>query len=194
MVMLHLDVSRLFEIPRSRYMDASITSETASLGLLVVVSCSLVDSAMTKKLVTEMLCIRCLKVQPCGPICTTPSCDGFPMAKHYCSICKLFDDERAVYHCPFCNLCRVGEGLGIDYFHCMTSTNRPSCDTTIKRSDKASTARFRENDAVRLIDQPLQLSDRPSIPSNLQTLESITSQKALRSLMDWGGTYCRGWI
>ena len=27
---------------------------------------------------------------------------------------------RAVYHCPFCNLCRVGEGLGIDYFHCMT--------------------------------------------------------------------------
>ena len=99
--------------------------------------------------------MRCLKVQPVGPICTTPSCDGFPMAKHYCSICKLFDDERydslmhiilncdiwvcqqsnlrsyfnlekllssfrAVYHCPFCNLCRVGEGLGIDYFHCMT--------------------------------------------------------------------------
>ncbi|KAF3516059.1 hypothetical protein DY000_02061187 [Brassica cretica] len=55
------------------------------------------------------------------------------------------------------------------------------------RSDKVSTARLRENDAVRLIDQPLQPSDRPSIPSNLQTLESITSQKALRSLMDWGG-------
>lgn len=27
---------------------------------------------------------------------------------------------RTVYHCPFCNLCRVGRGLGIDYFHCMT--------------------------------------------------------------------------
>ena len=26
---------------------------------------------------------------------------------------------RNVYHCPFCNLCRVGRGLGIDYFHCM---------------------------------------------------------------------------
>ncbi|KAF8103682.1 hypothetical protein N665_0186s0050 [Sinapis alba] len=78
------------------------------------------DHSMDRKLVTEMLCMRCLKVQPCGPICTTPSCEGFPMAKHYCSICKLFDDERAVYHCPFCNLCRVGEGLGIDYFHCMT--------------------------------------------------------------------------
>ncbi|CAI7767281.1 unnamed protein product, partial [Closterium sp. NIES-53] len=25
-----------------------------------------------------------------------------------------------IYHCPFCNLCRVGRGLGIDYFHCMT--------------------------------------------------------------------------
>ncbi|KAL0296708.1 UNVERIFIED_CONTAM: Zinc finger protein BRUTUS [Sesamum radiatum] len=27
---------------------------------------------------------------------------------------------REVYHCPFCNLCRVGKGLGIDFFHCMT--------------------------------------------------------------------------
>lgn len=27
---------------------------------------------------------------------------------------------RTVYHCPFCNLCRLGRGLGIDYFHCMT--------------------------------------------------------------------------
>jgi hypothetical protein len=28
--------------------------------------------------------------------------------------------SRNIYHCPFCNLCRVGKGLGIDYFHCMT--------------------------------------------------------------------------
>ncbi|OMO57245.1 Zinc finger, RING-type [Corchorus olitorius] len=34
-------------------------------------------------------------------------------------ICKIFDDEREIYHCPYCNLCRVGKGLGIDYFHCM---------------------------------------------------------------------------
>lgn len=32
----------------------------------------------------------------------------------------LFLLLRTVYHCPFCNLCRVGRGLGIDYFHCMT--------------------------------------------------------------------------
>ncbi|TVT96758.1 hypothetical protein EJB05_58031, partial [Eragrostis curvula] len=27
--------------------------------------------------------------------------------------------ERSVYHCPFCNLCRLGNGLGTDFFHCM---------------------------------------------------------------------------
>ena len=24
-----------------------------------------------------------------------------------------------MYHCPFCNLCRLGKGLGVDFFHCM---------------------------------------------------------------------------
>ncbi|KAJ4958768.1 hypothetical protein NE237_025879 [Protea cynaroides] len=28
--------------------------------------------------------------------------------------------DRTVYHCSFCNLYRVGKGLGIDFFHCMT--------------------------------------------------------------------------
>lgn len=32
----------------------------------------------------------------------------------------FFGYIRAVYHCPSCNLCRVGKGLGIDFFHCMT--------------------------------------------------------------------------
>lgn len=66
-----------------------------------------------------MLCMRCLKIQPVGQTCTTATCDGFHMAKYFCNICKLFDDERTIYHCPFCNLCRVGKGLGIDFFHCM---------------------------------------------------------------------------
>ncbi|CAN6901227.1 unnamed protein product, partial [Brassica oleracea] len=26
---------------------------------------------------------------------------------------------REIYHCPYCNLCRLGKGLGIEYFHCM---------------------------------------------------------------------------
>ncbi|XP_071686362.1 zinc finger protein BRUTUS-like [Rutidosis leptorrhynchoides] len=78
------------------------------------------DHTMDRKATTEMMCMKCLKIQPVGPTCSTPSCNGFSMAKYYCSYCKFFDDERTVYHCPFCNLCRLGKGLGIDFFHCMT--------------------------------------------------------------------------
>ncbi|XP_047306955.1 zinc finger protein BRUTUS-like [Impatiens glandulifera] len=80
------------------------------------------DHSMDRKATTEMMCMRCLQIQPIGPVCATPSCNGFQMAKYYCSVCKFFDDdeERSIYHCPFCNLCRLGKGLGIDFFHCMT--------------------------------------------------------------------------
>ncbi|KAL5569562.1 hypothetical protein UlMin_026137 [Ulmus minor] len=81
---------------------------------------SVSDHSMERKASLEMMCMRCLNIQPIGPTCQTPTCNGFFMAKYYCNICKLFDDERNVYHCPFCNLCRVGKGLGIDYFHCMS--------------------------------------------------------------------------
>ncbi|KAF9593211.1 hypothetical protein IFM89_020706 [Coptis chinensis] len=77
------------------------------------------DHAMDRKATSEMMCMRCLKIQAVGPVCTTPACGGLQMANYYCSICKFFDDERTVYHCPFCNLCRVGRGLGVDFFHCM---------------------------------------------------------------------------
>ncbi|XP_062180337.1 zinc finger protein BRUTUS-like isoform X2 [Phragmites australis] len=77
------------------------------------------DHTMERKATVEMMCMLCLNVQPVGPTCQTPSCNGLSMAKYYCSICKFFDDERSVYHCPFCNLCRLGNGLGADFFHCM---------------------------------------------------------------------------
>jgi len=38
---------------------------------------------------------------------------------------------RAVYHCPFCNLCRVGTGLGADFFHCM----KCNCCLAMKLAD-----------------------------------------------------------
>jgi len=43
------------------------------------------------------------------------------LGRYYCSICRLWDDQegRSIYHCPFCNLCRRGQGLGIDACHCM---------------------------------------------------------------------------
>ncbi|XP_023734229.1 zinc finger protein BRUTUS-like At1g18910 isoform X1 [Lactuca sativa] len=77
------------------------------------------DHSMDRKATTMMMCMKCLIIQPVGPTCSTVSCNGLSMARYYCSICKLFDDERQIYHCPYCNLCRVGKGLGLDYFHCM---------------------------------------------------------------------------
>ncbi|KAL8457297.1 hypothetical protein ACS0TY_034416 [Phlomoides rotata] len=85
------------------------------------------NHSVDRKAITKMMCMKCLVIQPIGPKCMSESCSGFSMGKYYCRICKLFDDERIgfknlekhIYHCPYCNLCRVGKGLGIDYFHCM---------------------------------------------------------------------------
>ncbi|EFJ08658.1 hypothetical protein SELMODRAFT_447967 [Selaginella moellendorffii] len=79
------------------------------------------DHTMDRYQTSEMLCMQCLKVQPVGPNCTTPSCNRFCMARYYCPICKFFDDDskRSIYHCPFCNICRVGSGLGQEFFHCL---------------------------------------------------------------------------
>lgn len=46
---------------------------------------------------------------------------------------KLFN--REIYHCPYCNLCRLGKGLGIDYFHCM------NCNACMSRSLRAHICR-----------------------------------------------------
>ena len=53
------------------------------------------------------------------------------MAAYYCSICHLWDDnpEHSIYHCPYCNLCRQGLGLGLDSCHCM------QCNTCMHLSD-----------------------------------------------------------
>ncbi|XP_047947774.1 zinc finger protein BRUTUS-like At1g74770 [Salvia hispanica] len=78
------------------------------------------DHSVDRKAVTEMMCMKCMVIQPIGQKCMSQSCNGFSMGSHYCRICKLFDVERLqIYHCPYCNICRVGMGLGIDYFHCM---------------------------------------------------------------------------
>ncbi|XP_030458146.2 zinc finger protein BRUTUS-like At1g18910 [Syzygium oleosum] len=77
------------------------------------------DHSVDRKSITKMMCMKCLTIQPIGTTCSTASCDNLVMAKYYCRICNIYDDEREIYHCPYCNLCRVGKGLGIDYFHCM---------------------------------------------------------------------------
>jgi len=66
----------------------------------------------------EMLCMHCGHIQPISQWCCKCS---KRMARYFCPICKLFDDDpsRNIYHCHSCNVCRVGKGLGIDSFHCM---------------------------------------------------------------------------
>eukprot|EP00250_Pteridium_aquilinum_P020433 c24812_g1_i2 orf=124-4074(-) len=91
------------------------------------------DHTMNRQATKEMMCMRCLEIQPVAQYCATPSCENFCMARYFCSICKLFDDTREIYHCPSCNLCRVGKGLGIDFFHCMTCN---ACMSTSLTSHK----------------------------------------------------------
>ncbi|KAI3726913.1 hypothetical protein L1987_66720 [Smallanthus sonchifolius] len=93
------------------------------------------DHVMDRKATTMMMCMKCLIIQPIGATCSTVSCNNLSMARYYCPICKLFDDERQIYHCPYCNLCRVGKGLGIDYFHCM------NCNACMSRSLSVHTCR-----------------------------------------------------
>uniref|UniRef100_A0A7S1GIX4 RING finger and CHY zinc finger domain-containing protein 1 n=1 Tax=Cyclophora tenuis TaxID=216820 RepID=A0A7S1GIX4_CYCTE len=81
------------------------------------------DSPLDRYAVKEILCMRCTTLQPANEKCINQACDskGARFAKYYCQICHLYDDdpEKQIYHCPFCNVCRSGRGLGIDYRHCM---------------------------------------------------------------------------
>ncbi|CAN4100453.1 unnamed protein product [Withania somnifera] len=90
---------------------------------------------LDRKSITHMMCMKCLEIQPICPTCLTLTCNNFSMAKYYCKICKVFDDDRQIYHCPFCNLCRLGKGLGIGYFHCMT------CNACMSKSLSIHTCR-----------------------------------------------------
>ncbi|GBF65424.1 RING finger protein [Trichophyton mentagrophytes] len=74
---------------------------------------------LDRKKTENMLCMLCYSPQPAGQWCN--SC-GAQSAFYYCSICKLWDDdaEKSIYHCGDCGICRLGQGLGKDFFHCQT--------------------------------------------------------------------------
>lgn len=93
------------------------------------------DHLIDRKSITKMMCMKCLMIQPINSTCSSVSCRNLSMAKYYCRICKIFEDEREIYHCPYCNLCRVGKGLGVDYFHCM------NCNACMSRSLMIHTCR-----------------------------------------------------
>ena len=65
-----------------------------------------------------MRCLACGEEQPVGKSCR--KC-AKTLGSYYCGICHLFDSTpgRPIYHCPYCNICRFGQGLGQDFHHCM---------------------------------------------------------------------------
>ncbi|RMZ88550.1 hypothetical protein DV736_g4220, partial [Chaetothyriales sp. CBS 134916] len=66
-----------------------------------------------------MLCMVCNTPQRAAQTCRM--CNQ-QVAYYYCGICKLWNDDprKKVYHCDDCGICRLGEGLGKDFFHCKT--------------------------------------------------------------------------
>ena len=77
------------------------------------------DHTMDRYNTKEMQCMKCALIQPVAKNCKKCNVE---MARYFCKVCNLFDDlqdGRNVYHCPFCNVCRKGKGLGQDFFHCM---------------------------------------------------------------------------
>lgn len=81
------------------------------------------DAPLDRYAVTEVLCMRCGSLQPADDRCNNPQCEsqGKAYASYTCSICNLYENStsKSIYHCPYCNVCRTGKGLGIDYRHCM---------------------------------------------------------------------------
>ncbi|KAF9282042.1 hypothetical protein BGZ68_006236 [Mortierella alpina] len=75
------------------------------------------DHAIIRNETKMMLCMHCKTAQPAAQSCS--SCNA-QLAKYYCNVCKLWDDhpEKAIYHCDDCGICRIGNGLGLDFFHC----------------------------------------------------------------------------
>lgn len=78
------------------------------------------DEPLDRYAVQEIMCMKCNALQPAEDRCINPNCesDGKPFAKYFCKICHLYDDRsRPIFHCPYCNTCRMGLGLGIDFRH-----------------------------------------------------------------------------
>mmetsp|Transcript_32337 Transcript_32337/g.52760 ORF Transcript_32337/g.52760 Transcript_32337/m.52760 type:complete len:856 (-) Transcript_32337:87-2654(-) len=92
------------------------------------------DSPLDRYEVKEVLCMRCGALQPAGDKCVNIEClsVGKSFARYTCKICNFYDDSsnKSIYHCPFCNVCRSGQGLGIDYRHCMR------CNACVSISDE----------------------------------------------------------
>ncbi|KAI9219561.1 hypothetical protein BC828DRAFT_398798 [Blastocladiella britannica] len=77
------------------------------------------DHAIIRQKTKLMMCMKCYHIQPCSQYCSNEGC-GVKVSRYYCNECKLWDDDpkKNIYHCYDCGICRIGKGLGQDYFHC----------------------------------------------------------------------------
>ncbi|KAI0451786.1 hypothetical protein F5B21DRAFT_485594 [Xylaria acuta] len=75
------------------------------------------DHILIRKETRNMLCMFCGTAQRASQACV--SCEA-PAARYYCDICKLWNDDpdKPCYHCSDCGICRIGHGIGKDFYHC----------------------------------------------------------------------------
>lgn len=87
------------------------------------------DHNLNRKMTQNMLCMVCGTPQKASDVCK--SCET-EAACYYCDICKLWDNnsKKKIYHCPDCGICRRGEGLGKDFYHCKVSSPCSCCTVT----------------------------------------------------------------
>lgn len=79
------------------------------------------DHHLIRRDTKHMLCMLCGHPQLAAQNCR--QC-GQQSAQYYCDICKLWDNDskKSIYHCNDCGICRIGQGLGKDFFHCKVSS------------------------------------------------------------------------
>lgn len=75
------------------------------------------DHKLVRRETKHMMCMFCNCPQKASGVCV--EC-GQSAAWYYCDVCKLWDDNpnRSIYHCDDCGICRVGKGIGKDFYHC----------------------------------------------------------------------------
>lgn len=78
------------------------------------------DHNLIRNKTENMLCMMCGHAQPAAHFCE--NCEE-QAAQYFCEVCKLWDNDskKSIYHCTDCGICRIGQGLGKDFFHCKVS-------------------------------------------------------------------------
>ncbi|KAI8328010.1 hypothetical protein BC941DRAFT_464017 [Chlamydoabsidia padenii] len=89
------------------------------------------DHALIRAEIKNMLCMVCMTLQPADQICQTCHTSA---SRYYCSTCHFWNDapDQPTFHCDACGLCRSGQGLGVDTYHC------PKCRVCIRLEAKDS--------------------------------------------------------